>query len=421
MTETARDPGGRVTVVVLTHNRRDELLRTLSRLHALPERPPVIVVDSASVDGTAEAVRHGFPDVDLVRVRRNVGAAASVVRRHAFLEAGGFEPRFFLGGEEELLAADLATRGWSIAYVAGVRAHHHPSPHRDSAGRRRLLARNALWFTWLRRPARRAITRTVEIVAESRSDRARLGGCLDAIAGLPWALTRRCAVPRAVEQLIATIERTRVRGPRSASVAPPLLSSGSGGSDMDSVSYRTDTWSPWPVSWSALWIGALAALAAALLIGLIGTAVGAHQLKEGRIVTTGGLRLLTIVFSVAGAFFSAVIGGWVAARVAGIQRAETAMLHGAIVWLLGVPMLLLLGGLGLTGYFGSWYVGFLPAARTAADAVAMRNAALGGVTALLIGLIGGVIGGWMASGEPMTLAARRLGGVEGRRRRDIAA
>jgi hypothetical protein len=187
------------------------------------------------------------------------------------------------------------------------------------------------------------------------------------------------------------------------------------------VSGRIDAWSPWPVSWSGLWIGALAALATALLIGLIGTAVGAHQLKEGRIATTGGLRLLTIVFSVAGAFFAAVVGGWVAARIAGIQRAETAMLHGAIVWLLGVPIVLLLAGLGVTGYFGSWYVGFLPAARTAADAVAMRNAALGGVTALLIGLVGGVIGGWMASGEPMTLTAYRIRGMDARRRQDIAA
>ena len=184
---------------------------------------------------------------------------------------------------------------------------------------------------------------------------------------------------------------------------------------------RAETWTAWPVSWSALWIGALTTLAVALVIGLIGTAVGAHQMKEGRIVTTGGLRLLTIVFSVAGAFFSAVVGGWVAAQIAGIRRADTAMLHGAIVWLLGIPVLLVLAGLGVTGYFGAWYAGFLPAARTAADAVAMRNAALGSVTALLIGLVGGVIGGWMASGEPMTVTARRLGGLETRRRRDIAA
>jgi hypothetical protein len=37
----------------------------------------------------------------------------------------------------------------------------------------------------------------------------------------------------------------------------------------------------------------------------------------------------------------------------------------------------------------------------------MRNAALGGVTALLLGLAGAVVGGWLASGEPMSIRYRR--------------
>jgi hypothetical protein len=32
----------------------------------------------------------------------------------------------------------------------------------------------------------------------------------------------------------------------------------------------------------------------------------------------------------------------------------------------------------------------------------VRNTALANLTALLLGLVGGVLGGWMASGEPMT-------------------
>ncbi len=38
---------------------------------------------------------------------------------------------------------------------------------------------------------------------------------------------------------------------------------------------------PWPVDWSAVWAGALAAIAAALLLGLVGIAIGAHQLGPG--------------------------------------------------------------------------------------------------------------------------------------------
>lgn len=37
----------------------------------------------------------------------------------------------------------------------------------------------------------------------------------------------------------------------------------------------------------------------------------------------------------------------------------------------------------------------------------MRNMALGAVAALLIGLMGAVIGGWMASGEPMSFTYYR--------------
>ena len=62
-------------------------------------------------------------------------AGASVVRRHAVLDVGGFEPRFFLGGEEQLLAIDLRAAGWCLAYVDDVVVHHHPSPRRD-IGRR---------------------------------------------------------------------------------------------------------------------------------------------------------------------------------------------------------------------------------------------------------------------------------------------
>lgn len=65
----------RVSVVVLTHNRLSELDAALRRLSALPEQPPLIVVDNASTDGTAEQVTRAFPHVQVVRSARNLGAA----------------------------------------------------------------------------------------------------------------------------------------------------------------------------------------------------------------------------------------------------------------------------------------------------------------------------------------------------------
>ncbi|MFC7550933.1 glycosyltransferase family 2 protein [Plantactinospora sp. GCM10030261] len=59
------------TVVVATRNRRDRLLEALGRCDA-----PVIVVDNGSTDGTPDAVRARFPEVRVVPLTRNTGAAA---------------------------------------------------------------------------------------------------------------------------------------------------------------------------------------------------------------------------------------------------------------------------------------------------------------------------------------------------------
>jgi GT2 family glycosyltransferase len=83
-------------------------------------------------------------------------AGSVLVRRSAFLAAGGFERRFFVGGEEELLALDMVAAGWELAYVADVVSHHHPSSAvRDNPRRRQIQVRNRLWVAWLRRPLHR--------------------------------------------------------------------------------------------------------------------------------------------------------------------------------------------------------------------------------------------------------------------------
>ncbi|MEU0276211.1 glycosyltransferase [Streptomyces sp. NPDC006307] len=280
----------RTTVVVITHNRREELLRTLAELARLPERPPVIVTDNASTDGTAEAVARLHPDVTLLTPGRNLGAvgrnlavrrartpyiafcdddswwepgslgraadlldrherlvavtarilvepggredpivaelrdspvrgpdwlpgpalgsflaAATVLRRDAFLEAGGFHERLWLGGEEELLATDLATRGWWLTYVPELTVHHAPSRARDATLRRVHGLRNTLWFCWLRRPVRPALRRTLDLARTVPRDLASLRAFGLALAGLPWVLRERRVVPAAVEARLGAL------------------------------------------------------------------------------------------------------------------------------------------------------------------------------------------------------------------------
>jgi N-acetylglucosaminyl-diphospho-decaprenol L-rhamnosyltransferase len=260
------------------------LLRTLDLLAALPERPPVCVVDNASTDGTAGAVRHRHRDVLVIELPENMGAAArnvgaaaletphvafndddswweprraaqtfaahprlallaahvlvgpdqhvdptcvemeasplprngapgpavlgflacgAVVRRSAFLEAGGFEPRFGVGGEEHLLAVDLAAAGWDLAYVPAVRAQHRPAPSADRGHRARRQLRNDFWSAWLRRPAPAALRQTARLL--SPADRATWSAFGAAVRGLPWVLRRRHVVPPDVERGIAAL------------------------------------------------------------------------------------------------------------------------------------------------------------------------------------------------------------------------
>jgi GT2 family glycosyltransferase len=280
----------RVAVVIATRNRGTELVGTLTRLLALDEQPPIVVVDNGSTDGTAELVRAHHPGVQVVGLRRNRGAAArtvgarlvdspyvafsdddswwapgalsraadlldrhprlavlaarvlvgpeqrldpvcqemahsplppaddlpgpsvlgfiacgAVVRRAAFLEVGGFDARLGVGGEEELVAVDLAVRGWGLAYVDEVVAFHHPSPTRDPSGRRRVQVRNALWSAWLRRPLGGAARQTAHLVALALHQPGASSGLLLALLGLPWVLRERRAVPRELEAALRSL------------------------------------------------------------------------------------------------------------------------------------------------------------------------------------------------------------------------
>src|SRR4051812_9017353 len=71
--------GAWAAVAIVTRDRRDSLLATLARLDALPEHPPVVVVDNGSRDGTVAAVRHTFPSVDAVALGCNAGAAGRTI------------------------------------------------------------------------------------------------------------------------------------------------------------------------------------------------------------------------------------------------------------------------------------------------------------------------------------------------------
>jgi GT2 family glycosyltransferase len=296
----------RVSVVVLTHNRADELERTLQQLLRLPERPMIVVADNASRDGSAERVARRFPQVECVRCRANRGAAgrndgvarvrtpyvafcdddtwwaagalsraadlldahprlaavaarvlvgaderidptceamatspldasglpgpaligfmagAVVMRTQAFREAGGYEPRLFIGAEESLLGLDLAARGWRMMYAAEVVAHHHPSSRRSSRQRQALLVGNRIRIAWLRLSASAAWHESVAALREARALALAPPVLWHVLRGLPWMLARRRVVPRPVERMYRTVHASQpAPSPRGAPEATP--------------------------------------------------------------------------------------------------------------------------------------------------------------------------------------------------------
>lgn len=165
----------------------------------------VLVGPNEDLDPTCEAMsasplprREGLPGSAVLGFL----ACGAIVRRSAFLDVGGFEPRFGVGGEEGLLALDLASAGWDLAYCDDLIAHHHPGVSAPRPGRIRRQCRNALWLTWLRRPALPALRQTTLAAARGLVDPDARAGFTDALRGLPWALRRRCPISRDVERLL---------------------------------------------------------------------------------------------------------------------------------------------------------------------------------------------------------------------------
>jgi len=134
-------------------------------------------------------------------------ACGAIVRREAFLKAGGFEQRLGVGGEETILALDLLRNGWQLAYVDEITAYHRPSPIRDRAKRRQVEVRNALWSAWLRRPGSSTLAETWRILKRSFKDQSYRAGFIEAARGLPWVLPARNPVSAEIDYQIKLADK----------------------------------------------------------------------------------------------------------------------------------------------------------------------------------------------------------------------
>jgi GT2 family glycosyltransferase len=160
----------------------------------------VVVGQAGELDPTCAAMREsplsgdGLPGPALTGYM----AGACVFRTSLFREVGGYEPRLFIGGEEELVAIDVLTAGHAIVYCDQLTVRHHPSTSRDSNLRRRMLARNSAWIAWLRLPWRQACAATLRTLPVLLGGGNWLQDMTGLLAGLRWAISRRRIAPPSV-------------------------------------------------------------------------------------------------------------------------------------------------------------------------------------------------------------------------------
>jgi GT2 family glycosyltransferase len=134
---------------------------------------------------------------------------AIVARRKAFLQAGGYLSVLGIGGEEELLALNLAMAGWPAVYADTVVARHFPSATRDVTARRAAELRNQVLIAWLRRPLALALSGTLALGRAAGRDPVARRALAGLLLRLPRALAARRPVPGAIAAQLALLESAR--------------------------------------------------------------------------------------------------------------------------------------------------------------------------------------------------------------------
>lgn len=135
-------------------------------------------------------------------------AGAVVVRASAYRAAGGYDARFFMGGEEETLALPLAKLGWQMRYVPEVVMHHYPSLANATKLRAHGM-RNTLVNAWLHRPLGSALRWTGFTLADTPKNRDYARGLALTLRAVGWIARERAPMSRALDADLTLLDERR--------------------------------------------------------------------------------------------------------------------------------------------------------------------------------------------------------------------
>jgi len=176
------------------------------------------------------------------------------------------------------------------------------------------------------------------------------------------------------------------------------------------------------VRWGAIIAGLATALSTLVLLSVLGLAVGLTTYETGDQLRNFGMG--AGIWGAVSTLIAFLLGGWIAARSAGVRGRSNALLNGAMVWAIAIPLIMYLLGSGIgsmvnmatdaaaasvpaltQGANGTDVNAAANAAQTQAQQVdpatindAAQNAgkaAWGTLGALLLGLIAAAVGGML--------------------------
>ena len=152
--------------------------------------------------------------------------------------------------------------------------------------------------------------------------------------------------------------------------------------------------------WGPIFAGLLSALTTLFLLSLLGGALGLTQFNAATAAAQGSIpadaaRNSGIWAGIAG-ILSFLLGGYVASRLAHMLDRNWGAWHGALVFMLALPIALWLAGQGLGAVLGT--VGNVASGLAVGEsAAALRNTLWGALVGSLLGLGASALGGWLGA------------------------
>jgi hypothetical protein len=174
-------------------------------------------------------------------------------------------------------------------------------------------------------------------------------------------------------------------------------------SDRDYRGVRYGSTGPYPavelkdlVRWGPIIAGFATTLATLILMSVLGGAIGATTLNQDAAAAQQNAGTFGLIWAALSAILAFFLGGWIAARTAGIGGRMAALVNSGLVWAFTLLFALTIAGLGLAGMGDSLgsVTGLDPSAGAAGTTTAeAMTATWGTLAALVLGLASALVGG----------------------------